>query len=144
MNHGETEIKILFLEKRLYDDKDQESEKSTQVREKKGLKMAGTFDDLEPNKVFMWQGRKYNTNSVKNLIPLQDRTPEERREISRMGGIASGIARAYKREIRETAERTFDAYLLSEGYLNQDIKDFREWQKAKRRKEYKQKKEGIK
>jgi hypothetical protein len=114
------------------------------VREKKGLKMAGTFDDLEPNKVFMWQGRKYNTNSVKNLIPLQDRTPEERREISRMGGIASGIARAYKREIRETAERTFDAYLLSEGYLNQDIKDFREWQKAKRRKEYKQKKEGTK
>lgn len=104
----------------------------------------GTFDDLEPNKVFMWQGRKYNTNSVKNLIPLQDRTPEERREISRMGGIASGIMRTYKKEIRLSAERTFNAFLLSEGYLEQDIKDFRAWQKAQKRKQYKTKKEGTK
>lgn len=40
----------------------------------------------------------------KNLVPQSDRTKEERREIAKMGGIASGIARRKKKQLREYAE----------------------------------------
>lgn len=33
-----------------------------------------------------------------NLIPFSERTPEERRELGRKGGIASGMARRAKRD----------------------------------------------
>lgn len=33
-----------------------------------------------------------------NLIPFTKRTPEEHRELSRKGGIASGVARRQKKE----------------------------------------------
>ena len=39
-----------------------------------------------------------------NLIPNEARTPEERRENARKAGLASGIARAKKRTMREIAE----------------------------------------
>lgn len=39
-----------------------------------------------------------------NLIPNEARTPEERRENARKAGVASGIARAKKRTLREIAE----------------------------------------
>lgn len=39
-----------------------------------------------------------------NLIPNKDRTPEELREITRKGGIASGAARRRKRKLRELVE----------------------------------------
>ena len=36
-----------------------------------------------------------------NLVPNEDRTPEERRENARKAGIASGVARRKKRDLRE-------------------------------------------
>lgn len=40
----------------------------------------------------------------KNLIPLSERTKEERREIAISGGIASGKARAKKKSLRNAVE----------------------------------------
>jgi hypothetical protein len=39
-----------------------------------------------------------------NLIPLNERTKEEQREIARMGGIASGKARQEKKLLKELLE----------------------------------------
>lgn len=47
-------------------------------------------------------------SNAKNLIPNSERTPEERREIARKGGKASGISRGFrsavKKRIRENPE----------------------------------------
>lgn len=40
----------------------------------------------------------------KNLIPFNERTEEEQREIARMGGIASGEARREKATMKKTLE----------------------------------------
>lgn len=40
-----------------------------------------------------------------NLIPQSERTKDEQREIARMGGIASGIARREKKQFREYLEK---------------------------------------
>ena len=42
--------------------------------------------------------------NANNLIPNSQRTPEELREITRKGGIASGVARRRKRALKEAAE----------------------------------------
>lgn len=42
--------------------------------------------------------------SVQNLIPFDQRTEEEAREAGRKGGIASGVSRRRKRDLREAAE----------------------------------------
>lgn len=42
--------------------------------------------------------------NIDNLIPNSQRTPEELREITRKGGIASGRARAEKRDLRKALE----------------------------------------
>ena len=39
--------------------------------------------------------------NIDNLVPNEDRTPEERRENARKAGIASGVARRKKRDLRE-------------------------------------------
>ena len=44
-----------------------------------------------------------------NLIPFNERTEEEQREIARQGGIASGEARREKATMRKTLESGFDA-----------------------------------
>lgn len=43
-------------------------------------------------------------NGQENLIPMNERTEEEQREIARMGGIASGKARKEKKLLRELLE----------------------------------------
>lgn len=43
-------------------------------------------------------------NGQDNLIPLNERTKEEQREIARQGGIASGEARKEKATMRKTLE----------------------------------------
>lgn len=40
----------------------------------------------------------------RNIIPNSERTPEERREIARAGGIASGAARRRKRSLKQAAD----------------------------------------
>lgn len=47
-------------------------------------------------------------NGHENLIPQNQRTKEEQREIARMGGIASGEARRKKREIAEIARMVLE------------------------------------
>lgn len=43
-----------------------------------------------------------------NLIPLNQRTKSEQREIAKSGGVASGIARQEKRKIREVLQELLD------------------------------------
>lgn len=43
-----------------------------------------------------------------NLIPMNERTKDEQREIARAGGIASGEARRRKRTLRQIAEMLAD------------------------------------
>lgn len=44
------------------------------------------------------------TNGIDNLIPCNQRTKEEVREIGRKGGVASGEARRAKKTMREVLE----------------------------------------
>lgn len=43
-------------------------------------------------------------SNEKNLIPFDERTESEQREIAQQGGIASGAARRRKRNLREAAD----------------------------------------
>ena len=59
----------------------------------------------------------------KNLIPNEQRTPSERRENARKGGIASGKARRRKRSMKEAADL----------FLSLPVSDKRKFNKAARR-----------
>ena len=65
-----------------------------------------------------------------NLKPV--RTKSEARERGKKGGIASGKSRRKKAEMRKVARETMDNYFISEGIIEQDLEDFRKWQKLKR------------
>lgn len=58
-----------------------------------------------------------------NLIPLDERTKDEQREIARKGGIASGAARRRKKSLKEAADL----------YLSLPVTDKRRLNKLKRR-----------
>ena len=58
-----------------------------------------------------------------NLIPHEERTPSERRENARKGGIASGKARRRKRSMKEAADL----------FLSLPVSDKRKFNKAARR-----------
>lgn len=58
----------------------------------------------------------------RNIIPNSERTPEERREIARAGGIASGVARRRKRSLKQAADL----------YLSLPVTDRRVWNKIAR------------
>ena len=47
---------------------------------------------------------KGKRNGIDNLIPFNQRTEEQQREIAKMGGKASGEARKKKRDMREVAK----------------------------------------
>ena len=55
----------------------------------------------------------------KNLIPFDERTEEEQREIRASGGRASGVSRRRKKSLREAAEL----------YLSLPVSDKRAWNK---------------
>lgn len=46
--------------------------------------------------------------NIDNLVPNEDRTPEERRANARKAGIASGVARRKKRDLREACLAMLD------------------------------------
>ena len=50
-----------------------------------------------------------------NLIPLNERTKEEQREIARQGGIASGKARQEKATFKKTLEMLLDEEYIKKG-----------------------------
>ncbi len=58
-----------------------------------------------------------------NLIPMDERTQEEARELGRKGGIASGVARRRKRALKEAADL----------YLSLPVSDRRTWNRLARR-----------
>lgn len=62
-------------------------------------------------------------SNERNLIPNSERTPEDRAEIARAGGIASGAARRRKRSLREAADL----------YLSLPVSDRRRWNKIARK-----------
>lgn len=59
----------------------------------------------------------------KNLIPNEQRTPEERRQNAQKAGIASGVSRRRKRSLKEAADL----------YLSLPVSDRRVWNKIARR-----------
>ena len=54
-----------------------------------------------------------------NLIPNSERTPEELREITRKGGIASGVARRKKANLRKAFETILQAEVASPNVKKQ-------------------------
>ena len=58
-----------------------------------------------------------------NLIPFDQRSEDEQREIRRKGGIASGVARRRKRALKEAADL----------YLSLPVSDKRVWNRLSRR-----------
>ena len=58
-----------------------------------------------------------------NLIPFDQRSEDEQREIRRKGGIASGVARRRKRALKEAADL----------YLSLPVSDKRTWNRLARR-----------
>lgn len=57
-----------------------------------------------------------------NLVPMDQRTKEEARELGREGGRASGVARRRKRSLREAADL----------YLSLPVADRKSWNKIAR------------
>ena len=58
-----------------------------------------------------------------NLIPFDQRSKEEARELGRKGGIASGMSRRRKRSLKEAADL----------YLSLPVSDQRRWNKIARK-----------
>ena len=58
----------------------------------------------------------------KNLIPMDQRSKSEARELGRNGGIASGLSRRRKRSLKEAADL----------YLSLPVSDRRTWNKIAR------------
>lgn len=59
----------------------------------------------------------------KNLIPMDQRSKREARELGQKGGIASGISRRRKRSLKEAADL----------YLSLPVSDRKMWNKISRR-----------
>ena len=59
----------------------------------------------------------------KNLIPMDQRSKSEARELGRNGGIASGVSRRRKRSLKEAADI----------YLSLPVSDRKMWNKISRR-----------
>ena len=59
----------------------------------------------------------------KNLIPFDERTADEQRQIASAGGIASGAARRRKRALKEAADL----------YLSLPVSDKRSWNRLARK-----------
>ena len=75
---------------------------------------------------------------IQNNFAVMDK--DRHREISSRGGIKSGEARRYNAAKQRQARAMLDAYMFA-GYTEEDIKDFRKWQRHRR---YLQKKREIK
>ncbi len=54
-----------------------------------------------------------------NLIPLNERTKKEQREIAKKGGIASGKVRKEQKTYREMAKAMLSATITDENMLNE-------------------------
>lgn len=64
-------------------------------------------------------GELRNPNVRANLIPLNERTPEERKRIASMGGKTSGAIKRHRRLMRDILEDKLDI-MDAEGLTNQE------------------------
>lgn len=71
---------------------------------------------------------RMNARSLENLVSLADLPPEDRREIARMGGIASGRRRRHLAQLRKAA------FLYAEIKADQADREEREAQRRRQRK----------
>lgn len=76
-----------------------------------------------PGKAFHIRLRGGDVANEENLIPFDQRSKEEARELGRKGGIASGVSRRRKRSLREAADL----------YLSLPVSDQRRWNKIARK-----------
>ena len=68
----------------------------------------------------------------KNLIPFDKMTTKRHKEISRLGGIASGVERRKNRIFRTVAQE----YLSRAYIIDEEMEEFKKWRRSKARKEY--------
>ena len=61
---------------------------------------------------------KGKRNGIDNLIPFNQRTEEQQREIAKMGGKASGEARKKKRDMREVAKAILE-HAMNEAQIDE-------------------------
>lgn len=89
-------------------------------------------------------GRNYDTNSLDNLVPFNEMSKERHKEISRLGGIASGKKRRKKSVLVKLCKIQLEKAFLIEGITKQELDDFYRWQKEQRKKERRMKRELTK
>jgi hypothetical protein len=78
----------------------------------------------------MKQQRNYNPVSFDNLQMFGDMDADAHRALSARGGIASGISRRQRRELRENIEAYMMVQCMGEEALD-DLKQFRRWRKRR-------------
>ena len=66
---------------------------------------------------------KREIDKYPNLIPNNERSPEELREMGRKGGIKSGESRRKKRDLQKSAKLWFEVFekLEGQGVKSKDI-----------------------
>ena len=78
-----------------------------------------------------WQGRTYSRKQIKALKDnnFKNISSSKLKFISKMGGVASGIARRKKRDEREAIKRVLHQQLLIDEITEKELEDFISWQK---------------
>lgn len=75
----------------------------------------------------------------KNLQNIADLPPDRRRELARMGGKASGIERARRAYMKQSAREIIlkmHYFYEAEEELEAEWKEFQRWRRQKRRKHH--------
>ena len=68
----------------------------------------------------------------KNLIPFDKMTTKRHKEISRLGGLASGVERRKNRAFKSMAQE----YLYRAYFIDEELEEFKKWRRSKARKDY--------
>ena len=68
----------------------------------------------------------------KNLIPFNKMTTERHKEISRLGGLASGVERRKNRDFKIFAYE----YLFRANIIDEELEEYEKWKRSKARKDY--------
>jgi hypothetical protein len=80
---------------------------------------------------FMKRQRNYNPVSLNNLVTFADMDEQRHKELSSLGGIASGLSRRERSEHKAEIEAYMTTMFLAEECLG-TLKEYRRWLKRKR------------
>lgn len=75
-----------------------------------------------------------NENSLKNLVSFDKMSEEKQRELSRKGGISSGIARRKKAVWQKAAVKMLRNIEYLQELNDEQYQDFMQWRKDQRKK----------